>query len=102
MRIDRAAFSKRIIIHSLSGRRVRDGCRAISGSLAASYYRPDAVGLLVDLPNDVVLGVGEEQVTISIEGETLRLIQTCSKGRSSIAGPPGVSGARNGLDQTNF
>jgi hypothetical protein len=102
MRIDSAAFGKRIPIHSFSDWRGRDGSRARSSSLNASHYRPDTVGLPVDLSNDMVLGVGNEQIAISVEGETLRFIQTRSKGRSSVAGPSGVSGTGNGLDQTSF
>jgi hypothetical protein len=74
VRIDRAVFGKRIVIPSLGHRNGQNAFRFRSDSLGAPRYRPDTVGLPVDLSNDVVLRVGDEEVSLCIEGETLRLI----------------------------
>jgi hypothetical protein len=49
--------------------------------------RLDTMGLHVDLTNDVVLRVGDIEVTLSVDGETLRLIQPSLTGQTSITGP---------------
>src|SRR5207244_6382636 len=71
VQIDRAAFCKRIAIHSLSHRNGGDSLRSCFTSLNTASDCSNTLGLYVDPPNDVVLRVGDEEVTLWINGETL-------------------------------
>ena len=86
-RIDPAGFGKRILIHFISHRSGRSGFRSSFPHLDTACNRRDAIGLPVDFPNDVVLRVGDEEVFLYIEGETLRFIQMSGTSHSSITGP---------------
>jgi hypothetical protein len=74
VQIDPVGFCKRIFAHSLWRGREQNRARSCFTHLNASRNRPDTVGLPVDLPNDVVLRVGDEEVSLCIESETFRLI----------------------------
>jgi hypothetical protein len=55
--------------------------------LNGTRNRLDTLGLHVDHTNSVVLRVGDKEITLSIDGETLRLIQTSRTGQTSVTGP---------------
>ena len=85
--VDLASFSKRILIDLLSRRSGWNRCRSCVKRLDTTRNRLDTVGRPIDLSNDVVLRVSNEEVSLCVEGQTLRLIQTGHGGDRSITGP---------------
>jgi hypothetical protein len=63
-----------------------------------SYHRGDESAPSIDFPNDVVFGIGDEEIAVVIKRHGFWFVQTCGDSGSAVAGPAGFAASNDSSD----